>query len=261
MPDAPAVDTANAVDAHDAPDNPPVALVAQGQSIWLDFITRALVRDGIDEATWERANRAIGRGRDDDNGLRHKDDHVHLLKGILKCGVCGLAMTPYPSGKKTKDGTPYLYYACINFTKDGRATTCLIRMLPARDFERLVKDVLVDLGNNAAVLQACVAAANREAVISVTDMEKRLLRHRDDIGRRTASIRRLIEIMKQDDLLAEDIKAEYRRLIREKEVLQGLTDKLEFDVERRRKRVLDVDLIRRSLQDFARLVSLLPLED
>ena len=81
------------------------------------------------------------------------------------------------------------------------------------------------------------------------------------IGRLTASIRRIIEIMKQDDLLAEDIKAEYRRLIREKEALQALADRLELDVERRRKRVLDVDLIRRSLQDFARLVGLLPLED
>ena len=215
----------------------------------------------VDEATWDHANKAIGMERTDDRGLRHKDDHVHLLKGILKCGVCGLAMTPYPSGKKTKDGTPYLYYACVNFTKDGSETTCPVRMLPARDFESLVKDVLSDLGRSPAVLQACVDAANREAVTSVTDMEQRLLRHRDAIGRLTASIRRIIEIMKQDDLLAEDIKTEYRRLIREKEALQALADRLELDVERRRKRVLDVGLIRHSLQDFARLVGLLTLED
>jgi hypothetical protein len=37
--------------------------------------------------------------------------------------------------------------------------------------------------------------------------------------------------------------------------------KLDFDNERRRKRVLDADLIRRSLEDFARLVDLLPLEE
>ena len=214
----------------------------------------------VDDETWEQANKAIGKERDD-NGLRHKDDHVHLLKGVLRCGVCGLAMTPYPSGKKTKDGTPYLYYACVNFTKDGSETTCPVRMLPARDFEALVKDVLADLGNNPTVLQACVDAANSEAVTTVTELEQRLLRHRDEIGRLTAAIRRIIEVMKQDDLLAEDIKAEYRQLIREKERFQALADKLELDVERRRKRVLDVELIRRSLQDFARLVSLLPLED
>src|SRR3954470_2002049 len=40
------VDTTNAVHATDAPHNPLVALVAQGQSIWLDYITRDLVRGG-----------------------------------------------------------------------------------------------------------------------------------------------------------------------------------------------------------------------
>lgn len=67
--------------------------------------------------------------------------------------------------------------------------------------------------------------------------------------------------MKQQDLLAEDIKEEYRRLVREKEQLQTRCEKLELDLERRRKRVLDADLIRRGLQDFERLVVLLPLED
>ncbi len=215
----------------------------------------------VDEETWGQANKAIGKGRDDGNGLRYKDDHVHLLKGILKCGVCGLAMTPYPSGKKTKDGTPYLYYACVNFTRDGRHTTCPIKMLPARDFEALVKQVLADLGDNPTILQACVDAANREAVKSVSEMQGDLLRRREEIGRLSAAIRRIIEIMKQDDLLAEDIKEEYKRLVREKEQIQALGENLELDIARRQKRVLDAELIQRSLQDFARLVNLLTLDD
>jgi transaldolase len=40
------LDTGNAVAASDASSNPLVALVAQGQSIWLDYITRDLVRGG-----------------------------------------------------------------------------------------------------------------------------------------------------------------------------------------------------------------------
>jgi transaldolase len=40
------VDTSNAVEAEDSHENPLVALVAEGQSIWLDFITRDLVRGG-----------------------------------------------------------------------------------------------------------------------------------------------------------------------------------------------------------------------
>jgi transaldolase len=40
------IDTANAAQAKDAPRNPLVALVALGQSVWLDYITRDLVRGG-----------------------------------------------------------------------------------------------------------------------------------------------------------------------------------------------------------------------
>jgi hypothetical protein len=67
--------------------------------------------------------------------------------------------------------------------------------------------------------------------------------------------------MKQEDLLADDIKDEYRRLGREKERLQARCEMLELDLERRRKRILDADLIRRAPEDVERLVGLLPLED
>ena len=170
-------------------------------------------------------------------------------------------MTPYRSGKTTKDGTPYLYYACVDYTKAGSLTTCPVKMLPARDFEAIVKRVLADLGGNPALLQACVEAVNREAAQSLAELEERLLRQRDEMGRLTMPIRRIIEVMKQEDFLAEDIKAEYKQFVREKERVQALCEKLELDVERRRKRVLDVGLIGRALQDFARLVDLLPLAD
>ncbi|MBK6664293.1 MAG: recombinase zinc beta ribbon domain-containing protein [Thermoflexaceae bacterium] len=61
-----------------------------------------------------------GRIREEDRGF-YKDDHVHLLKGLIKCGVCGTTMTPYPAGKKDKAGNPYLYYSCTSVTQDGSA--------------------------------------------------------------------------------------------------------------------------------------------
>ncbi|TAK36074.1 MAG: hypothetical protein EPO21_03715 [Chloroflexota bacterium] len=93
-------------------------------------------------------------------------------------------------------------------------------MLPAREFEALIRQVLADLGTQPAILQACVDAVNREVVESVAELETTLARHRDDLGHLTTGIRRLIEVMKQEDLLAEDIKEEYRRLVREKRQLQ-----------------------------------------
>ncbi|GIW09423.1 MAG: hypothetical protein KatS3mg061_0480 [Dehalococcoidia bacterium] len=119
------------------------------------------------------------------------------------------------SGKKTKDGTPYLYYACVDYTKDGRQTSYPVKMLPAREFEALIKQALADLSNHPAILQACVDAANREAAQSLAELEAALARHRDETGRLTTSIRQLTGVIKQENLLAKDIKEEYRRLVRE----------------------------------------------
>lgn len=92
----------------------------------------------IDEGTWARANAVIGRGNESE-AVRFKDDHVHLLKGLLVCGTCGNHMTPYPSGKKDKNGKPYLYYTCTSATQDGKEeSSCDVRTLPARAFEDLV---------------------------------------------------------------------------------------------------------------------------
>ncbi len=214
----------------------------------------------VDQETWEQANRAIGNGREG-KGLHYKDDHVHLLKGILRCGPCGLAMTPYPSGKKTKDGRPYLYYACTSVTQDGSYSECSVRALPAREFEALIKQVLTDLGNNPSILQSCVDAANRDATRSLTSLQNEQRRHQEEIGKLTIGIRRIIEVMKQEDMLSEDVREEYKQLVREKERLLALCEKLQLDIERRQKRVVDAEIIRRSLQDFERLVNLLPLED
>ncbi len=214
----------------------------------------------VEPETWDAANRACGRMRDDD-GVRFKDDHIHLLKGIAKCGVCGTAMTPYPAGKKDKAGKPYLYYACTSVTQDGSASICSVRSVPAREFESIIKSVLIDLGSDGAVLQACVDAANREALVSVEELQERQRRNHDEIARLTTGIRRIIEIMKETDLLAPDVRAEYKQLIQEKERLSTAVEKLQMDIDRRQKKVLDVEVIRCSLVDFERLVNLLPVQD
>ena len=136
----------------------------------------------IDAETRDQASQAFGNGREDDDGLRYRDDPVRLLKSVLRRGPCGLAMTPYRPGKTKRDGMPYLSYACVDYTKAGGLTACPVRMLPARDFEAVVQRVLADLGGNPALLQACVEAANREAAQSLAEVEERLLGHRDEIG-------------------------------------------------------------------------------
>ncbi|MBK6561905.1 MAG: hypothetical protein IPG14_10190 [Dehalococcoidia bacterium] len=150
-------------------------------------------------------------------------------------------MTPYPAGKKGKDGQPYLYYACTSVTQDGSASPCPVRSLPAREFETLIKSVLIDLGADRAMLESCVQAANREAVIPIKDLEEQQKRHREEVARLTTGIRRIIEIIKSQDDLGPDLRGELKKLSEEKEQLGTLIEKLQMDIDHRRRWLPDVD--------------------
>lgn len=58
----------------------------------------------------------------------------YLLRGILRCGRCGMAMTPASTRKK---GTEYRYYRCVNRDKNGRKA-CKSRPLPADAIEAFI---------------------------------------------------------------------------------------------------------------------------
>lgn len=59
---------------------------------------------------------------------------VFLLRGILRCGACGAAMTTASNGK---EGKRYRYYRCVTRDKEG-ASACVTKPLPADEIERLV---------------------------------------------------------------------------------------------------------------------------
>ncbi|MBI2765456.1 MAG: hypothetical protein HYX53_06025 [Chloroflexi bacterium] len=111
------------------------------------------------------------------------------------------------------------------------------------------------------MLESCVQAANREAVIPIKELEEQQRRHREEVSRLTSGIRRIIEIIKSQDDLEPDLRAELKKLSEEKEQLGTFIEKLQMDIDHRRRRVLDVDLIRRNLVEFERLVNLMPTAD
>ena len=87
----------------------------------------ALVSDKL----WQEANDALsGKARPGGNpkdSVSNRNAHQTLLKGLIRCGICGHRLTPKPGGKKDKDGSPYLYYTCNDVSKDGKAAACTLR--------------------------------------------------------------------------------------------------------------------------------------
>jgi hypothetical protein len=62
-------------------------------------------------------------------------------------------MTPYPAGKRDKDGNPYLYYACTNVVKDGSEAPCPVRSIPARSFEQVMLAYIGELGRHTEIIR------------------------------------------------------------------------------------------------------------
>jgi site-specific DNA recombinase len=107
---------------------------------WIAIPVPALV----DQETWDRAQAQMAR-----NALvsfRNNKKHDYLLRCLLKCGICGLAI--HGCGfARTAGGLERLYYRCagVDALTTGRDTKCPRAMIDAEVIERAVWDHVVGL--------------------------------------------------------------------------------------------------------------------
>lgn len=213
----------------------------------------------IPEKLWKKANTVL-----DSRSIKiivHKDDHVHLLKGLIKCGDCGLSMTPTPAGKRDKDGNPYLYYSCIANHPDGKDSKCSIRAIPARPIEQALKRVLSNLGQNKQLLESVMEEATKEGKRSIQPLEKEKRALEEAISTLSGQIKRLVGIFTQKDLVSKEIKDEYKGLLAEREKKQTSLEKLEIDIARLKSKTVDLEIVHKALKQFDKVVESLPLSD
>ena len=187
----------------------------------------------VGEETWDGANAALEAGKRSraSSGLLKRDGHVHLLKGLIRCGDCGSTMTPYPSGKTGKDGERYLYYTCTDVVHNARRSKCRVRTLPARRFERSIGRLLAEIADQPEMLADLISqqdrrSANRLRVLNETKSEydSRLQVLEDELSR-------FLEVFKGEDRIPRSLKEECLRLDDEREQLRedlaGVTGEIE----------------------------------
>jgi len=213
----------------------------------------------VARALFDKVNKRLGKEKK--NGLYNTDEHIHLLKGLIKCKDCGSTMTPFPSGKKNADGTPYLYYACTDVIHNKSESRCRVRSFSARIFENTIKKFLGNLGGNKTLLTGCTNNANKESKKSL----KPLMAKQGDLHNRkkklTTKIKRIIEIMKNEDFLSSDLKEEYKILVKEKESIENELERVNIEIDFKKRDVLSLDVIQKSLQTFSKVVDKLSLAD
>ena len=146
----------------------------------------------IERERWQRAVDLLdGKTGPRRPGARNP---AYLLRGILRCARCGMAMTPASTRKK--DGTEYRYYRCVTKDKKGRGA-CTARPLPAPAIEGFVVERLRE-----ATASGELAKEVRDKLAAKLEARRgSLLTERRDLPTRIASLsaegRRLVETLGQ----------------------------------------------------------------
>jgi site-specific DNA recombinase len=159
-------------------------------------------------------------------------NHDYVLRGLVRCGQCGAAMSP-ASTKKGK--TVHRYYRCCTRDKEGRQV-CGARQLPAGALE----DFVVERIAHATVDGTLVAEIERQ-MRERTDARRKtneVLRKRlpDEIATASSAATRYVEELgrlqgRSRELVEAKLRTETERLTAaEQRLAQAENDRLDVDV-------------------------------
>lgn len=155
----------------------------------------------VDRATFHRVQDML-----EGPGIQyHGRNPDYVLRGMLRCGLCGEAMTPGSTRKGTRE---YRYYRCVTRDKEGMAG-CRAAPLPAAALE----DFVVTQLREASVGEGFAAQVHARLTARMEEKHKALRAERAQLPRELA--RRAEESGKWADSLSK-LEGPARRLIEEK---------------------------------------------
>ena len=89
----------------------------------------------LDPMLWEDAHRILARAPKTRGNINRAREPA-LLRGLVRCGCCGSAMTPSSTTIRAR-GVSYRYYVCIMPLRQGKEA-CPVRSIPAAELENAV---------------------------------------------------------------------------------------------------------------------------
>jgi len=123
----------------------------------------------LDRATFDTVQEILqGNARAGRHHLGNRNPNA-LLRGLLRCGDCGKAMTHVPTRKP--DGTTYRYYRCTTAQKEGAARCPSGSSLPAAEIEQFVIDRLRGIAEDPAQVDAIAREATVLATTRIHNVE------------------------------------------------------------------------------------------
>ena len=140
----------------------------------------------VSEEVWQAAQvKLLAQAKKYEHVNRGKDEHVHLLSGIVKCPVCGAGMYGNKSIKHKADGTKYkdfYYYGCKHRSMIRGHKCDYKKQIREELLDDAVAEVIVKLVSNpkfAAMMQEKINMKVDTTAIDqeIANYEKQLRQH------------------------------------------------------------------------------------
>ena len=194
----------------------------------------------VDRDRWRRvvdlADRNASQGKPKTKRGRNP---AYLLRGVLRCGLCGKAMTPASTRKKS--GSEYRYYRCTTRDKEGRKA-CAASPLPADAIEDFIVERLREATEDGSLarevrenLDARVRAQRRAIQVEGKALPAEIARLSTEgrnlvetLGQARGAAHRLLEERIED--IGEQLATHERRMA---EVQRALTSLARTEIEAR----------------------------
>lgn len=156
-------------------------LVEQDNYILVDGLHEAIIPEDV----WQEAQvKVVAQAKKYENVNRGKNEHIHLLSGIIKCPVCGAGMYGNKSIKHKKDGTKYkdfYYYGCKHRNMSRGYKCDYKRQIGEELIDNAVAEVIIKLVSNPKFAELMQSKINMKVDTSALDQEietfEKQLRH------------------------------------------------------------------------------------
>lgn len=209
----------------------------------------------VDERIFDQAQRIL-KHNSQNGGAGVKNKHGALIKGLLRCGHCGAAMTHTYSKKGNR---LYRYYMCLTRMKRG-ADACPTPSLPAQEIEDFVVEQIRKVARDPELVHQVFTEATRQHRKLAPKLEKERKRLVKDRQAKGEDIRRLVDTVGTN--------GESTALGGRLAALEGVVAKIDrrvagLDAEMKalRENAIDLDDVARKLAEFEGLWEVLGAQE
>jgi len=166
----------------------------------------------VDEDTFERVQRVLD-GKDKTPITFHGTNHEYVLRGLLRCGLCGAAMSP---GSTRSARKTYRYYRCSTRDKHG-PSGCPAQRLPAGAIEDYVVERIAEAAFDGALAREVEASLTRRLDQRRKELEELRAKLPGPIANHSANASRYVEELtrlegKARELVEQRLNVETQRL-------------------------------------------------